>query len=146
MDAPSSPEACQNRSGLNKSTAVKFRYSKPKAGPYYPNETSSSRPQDSVQTRHRPSISVKRISRSQDTDNRKRRNSITGTFVVPDNIVYLDTDTSSSDTGISDHRFDWSSSDIEILDSVPEDPENLRIDMLPRYAYNDRVLDKVKKK
>jgi hypothetical protein len=64
---------------------------------------------------------------------------------VPDSIVYLDTDISSSDIESSNNSFDWSDSDIETVNTVPEDPENMMINMLPRYAYNDGILGRSKK-
>jgi hypothetical protein len=67
-------------------------------------------------------------------------------FIVPDHVVYFDTDSSSSDTRQSESG---DSSDTDIIDkagTVPEDVNDLTINMQPRYAYNARILAKAKKR
>jgi hypothetical protein len=67
-------------------------------------------------------------------------------FIVPDNVVYLDTDSSSSDSKQSESG---DSSDTDMIDKIvimPEDVNDLTINMQPRYAYNARILAKAKKR
>jgi hypothetical protein len=70
-------------------------------------------------------------------------------FIVPDHVVYLDTDNSSSDTTQSESGdSSGNSSDTNMIDitvTAPEDVNDLTIDMQPRYAYNARILARAKK-
>ncbi|KAH8725660.1 hypothetical protein GQ44DRAFT_212833 [Phaeosphaeriaceae sp. PMI808] len=74
-------------------------------------------------------------------DRRARGNSITKYFIVPDNVVHLDTDGSSSESDTPEPDSSENSSDLEMLDYGPEDVDELRTDMRSRYAYNARILD-----
>ncbi|KAF1912840.1 hypothetical protein BDU57DRAFT_541555 [Ampelomyces quisqualis] len=95
-------------------------------------------------TKNRPNIGAKRTGPPQARNRRDRGNSIDGTFVVPDHIVHLDTDTSCSDTENSDSTLQGSDSDVEMVNTVHENVEDLRIDMRSKYAYNSRILGKKK--
>lgn len=61
-------------------------------------------------------------------------------FVVADDVVYFDTDCSALNCS-SDPTSSTIDSDIEMQDTIPEDPEELRIDMRQRYNYNAKVLN-----
>jgi hypothetical protein len=67
-------------------------------------------------------------------------------FVVPDHVVHLDTDVPSSDAESSESTLQSSDSDMEMADTVPEDVDDLRIDLRSKYAYNARILGRRKKK
>jgi hypothetical protein len=58
-------------------------------------------------------------------------------FVVPDDVISVDSDMSSSG---SDSTVEDDDSDLEMLDAMPEHLDNLRIRMRPRYAYNEAIL------
>jgi hypothetical protein len=96
--------------------------------------------------KNHPNISVKRTKSSHSRSKRVRRDSPTRGFVVPDNIVYPDTDASSSDTDSStDTSLDGSDSDTEMAGTVPETVDVLRIKMKPKWAYNDGLLVRPRK-
>jgi hypothetical protein len=76
---------------------------------------------------------------------RTRENSGNRTFIVLDNVTCLDTDGSSSDTEQSESGCESDSSDTEMMDTVPENVDDLNIDMQPRYAYNARILAGIKR-
>jgi hypothetical protein len=95
--------------------------------------------------KHRPNISVKRIGPSHATSRRSRGGSLVSTFVVPDNVVHLDSEVSSSDMDSSDTSIDESDSDTEMTGTVPETIEVLRINMKPRWAYNEKIIVKSKR-
>ena len=98
------------------------------------------------QTKNRPNMGAKRAGPSHPTNRRARGNSVTGTFVVPDHVVHLDTDNSSSETESSESTLQGSSSDVEMANTVHEDLEDLRIDMRSKYAYNAEILPKRKRR
>ncbi|EAT79199.2 hypothetical protein SNOG_13315 [Parastagonospora nodorum SN15] len=85
----------------------------------------------------RSSISVRRI------QPRPRGGSINRSFIVPDNFVELESDASSAETERSDSTND---TDVQMGGTVPEDVEDLRINMRPQYSYNSRELEKAKGK
>ncbi|KAH5732437.1 hypothetical protein HBI17_211120 [Parastagonospora nodorum] len=85
----------------------------------------------------RSSISVRHI------QPRPRGGSINRSFIVPDNFVELESDASSAETERSDSTND---TDVQMGGTVPEDVEDLRINMRPQYSYNSRELEKAKGK
>jgi hypothetical protein len=97
-------------------------------------------------TKNRPNLSVKRIKYSRSKSARVRGDSDTRSFVVPDNVVYDDTDASSSDTDSSiEISLDKSDSDTEIIRTVPETLDVLRIKMRPKWACNDGLIVRPRK-
>lgn len=82
----------------------------------------------------RPSISVCRA------HPRPRGGSINRSFIVPDNVVELESDASSSETETSDSVND---TDVQMGGM---DVEDLRIDMRPQYSYNAKELARSKGK
>jgi hypothetical protein len=59
--------------------------------------------------------------------------------------MYLDTDVSSSDVDTSDTSLPENDSDTEMIGSVPETAEDLRIDMKSPWAFNKRLLAKTRR-
>jgi hypothetical protein len=89
---------------------------------------------------HKSNVGRKRGTGVRVRHRRHRENSI-DEFVVGDGHVQYDTDKSSS-VG-SDERSSNDTSDEEMLED--EDPEDLRINMRRKYAYNAKVLNKKKR-
>lgn len=73
---------------------------------------------------------------------RDRENSIVRDFLAPDDQKEYDTDKSPS---VTSERHDACHEEND-LDMESEDPENLRIDMRPQYAYKAAILDRRRKK
>ncbi|KAH3944341.1 hypothetical protein HBI56_162950 [Parastagonospora nodorum] len=124
-DAPPEPDLTSKRSAPKKSKPAK-------PGP------TKSRPKVSYSgPNSRSSISVRRA------QPRPRGGSINRSFIVPDNFVELESDASSAETERSDSTND---TDAQMGGTVPEDVEDLRINMRPQYSYNSRELEKAKGK
>ena len=66
--------------------------------------------------------------------------------MVPDNVIYLNTNDTSSKRDSLEHLVSNRDSDVKIVDIVPKDLEDLRINMRSRYAFNSIVLGKKKRK
>jgi hypothetical protein len=124
-EAPPEPDLTPKRPASKKSKPAK-------PGP------TKSRPKVSYSgPNSRSSISVRRV------QPRPRGGSINRSFIVPDNFVELQSDASSAETERSDSTND---TDVQMSGTVPEDVEDLRINMRPQYSYNSRDLEKAKGK
>jgi hypothetical protein len=117
---------CQKRPATKKVSALKARPSNSKANPA--SKKDAQKPARTARTK--PNITVTRTSVS----HRARETSIDRSFIVPDNVVYLDSDISSSDTESFDSTLVGDDSDVEMCDAALENVEDLRIDMRARYA------------
>lgn len=60
---------------------------------------------------------------------------------MPDNIIYLDGDDASTDDGSNTSE---ANNDVEMAGAMPEDLENLRIDMRRRHVFNVSFFNKGK--
>lgn len=94
--------------------------------------------------KNRPNIGTKRSCPTEARSRKARRNSIDGTFVVPDHVVHLDTDHSPPNTETSESTSKGSDRDAEMARAIHENVD-LRIDMQAKYAYNAKVLGQRKK-
>jgi hypothetical protein len=138
-DSPPLPDPHQQRAGTKRPPAAKSR---PRLNASSKKDSIDAVPGRSTRsTKNRPNLSVKRIKYSQSKSERIRGDSDTRSFVVPDNVVCVDTDASSSDTDSStDTSLDESDSDTEMIRTVPETLDVLRIKMRPKWVYNDGLL------
>jgi hypothetical protein len=93
----------------------------------------------SSSAKSRPQITVKRISASRTNHGRGQAVSVRRRFVLPDDVISVDSDMSSSDSD-SDSTPEADDRDLEMLDAMPEHLDNLRIRMQPKYAYNEALL------
>jgi hypothetical protein len=143
-DTPPPPPANERRSRAKRPPLAKKSNTKAittKPPKYQPSsktrsvEAGASRQSSSAKSR--PQITVKRISASRTNHGRGQAVSVRRRFVVPDDVISVDSDMSSSG---SDSTVEDDDSDLEMLDAMPEHLDNLRIRMRPRYAYNEAIL------